>query len=33
MKHYLTMVTTYGVKRNMYYDEIQSEVVMDQLFD
>ena len=30
---HITMVTTYGVKRNMYYDEIQSEVVMDQLFD
>ena len=33
MKHYLTMVTTDGAKRNMYYDGIQSEVVMDQLFD
>lgn len=30
---HVTMVTTYGVKRNMYYDEIQSEVVLDQLFD
>lgn len=30
---HVTMVTTYGVKHNMYYDEIQSEVVMDQLFD
>lgn len=30
---HITMVTTYGVKHNMYYDEIQSEVVMDQLFD
>lgn len=30
---HVTMVTTYGVKHNMYYDEIQSEVAMDQLFD
>lgn len=30
---HVTMVTTYGVKHNMYYDEIQSEVVLDQLFD
>lgn len=30
---HVTMVTTYGIKHNMYYDEIQSEVVMDQLFD
>lgn len=30
---HITMVTTYGVKHNMYYDEIQSEVVLDQLFD
>lgn len=29
---HVTMVTTYGVKRNMYSDEIQSEVVLDQLF-
>lgn len=30
---HVAMVTTYGVKHNMYYDEIQSEVVLDQLFD
>ncbi|MDD6364826.1 MAG: ATP-binding protein [Bacteroidales bacterium] len=30
---HITMVTTYGVKHNMYYDEMQSEVVLDQLFD
>lgn len=30
---HVTMVTTYGVKHNIYYDEIQSEVVLDQLFD
>lgn len=30
---HVTMVTTYGVKHNMYYDEIQSEVVLNQLFD
>ena len=30
---HVTMVTTYGVKHNMYYDEIQSEIVLDQLFD
>ena len=30
---HVTMVTTYGVKHNIYYDEIQSEVVLNQLFD
>ena len=30
---HVTMVTTYGVKHNIYYDEIQSEVAQDQLFD
>ena len=29
---YLTMVTTYGVKRNKYYGLIQNDIVMDQLF-
>ena len=29
---HLTMVTTYGVKKNMYSDEIQSEVTADELF-
>lgn len=28
----VTMVTTFGVKHNMYYDSIQSEVTIDQLF-
>ena len=28
----LTMVTTYGVKRNKYYGLIQNDIVMDQLF-
>jgi len=28
----LTMVTTFGVKKNSYYDEIQSEVTADQFF-
>lgn len=28
----LTMVTTFGVKHNMYYDTIQSEVTVEQLF-
>ena len=30
---HLTMVTTYGVKHNIYYDDFQSQVTMDQLFD
>ena len=30
---HLTMVTTYGVKRNIYYDDFQSQVTLDQLFD
>ena len=29
---HLTMVTTYGLKKNMYSDEIQSEVTADALF-
>lgn len=29
----LTMVTTYGVKRNMYKNCVQSEVVLDDLFE
>ena len=29
---YMTMVTTYGVKRNKYYGLIQNDIVMDQLF-
>jgi hypothetical protein len=29
---HLTMVTTYGAKRNEYYDLIQSEVVANDLF-
>jgi len=29
---HITMVTTYGVKRNEYHDNIQSEVTMDDLF-
>lgn len=29
---HLTMVTTYGVKKNIYSDEIQSEVTVDELF-
>lgn len=28
----VTMVTTFGVKHNMYYDSFQSEVTIDQLF-
>ena len=28
----LTMVTAFGVKHNMYYDTIQSEITIDQLF-
>lgn len=28
----LTMVTTYGVKRNMYSNKVQSEVTLDDLF-
>jgi len=30
---HLTMVTTYGVKRNEYWGNIQSEVTMDDLFE
>lgn len=29
----LTMVTTYGVKRNMYKNRVQSEVLLDDLFE
>lgn len=29
---HITMVTTYGVKRNQYYPLIQSEVTMNDLF-
>ena len=29
---HLTMITTEGVKRNVYYNDIQSEVTLDQLF-
>lgn len=29
----LTMVTTYGVKRNMYRNKVQSEVLLDDLFE
>ena len=28
----LTMITTYGVKKNMYSSRVQSEVVLDDLF-
>ncbi len=28
----ITMVTSYGVKENMYSDAVQSHVVMDDLF-
>ena len=28
----LTMITTYGVKKNKYSNRIQSEVVLDDLF-
>ena len=30
---HITMVTTYGVKRNEYWNNIQSEVVMNDLFN
>jgi len=29
---HITMVTTYGVKRNIYSGNIQSEVTLDDLF-
>ena len=29
---HLTMITTEGVKRNVYFNDIQSEVLLDQLF-
>ena len=29
---HLTMITTEGVKRNVYFNDIQSEVTLDQLF-
>ena len=28
----LTMITTYGVKKNMYSNGVQSQVVLDDLF-
>lgn len=28
----LTMITAFGVKHNVYYDTIQSEITMDQMF-
>ena len=28
-----TMMTTFGVKRNQYWGNIQSEVIMDDLFE
>lgn len=28
----ITMVTAFGVKHNTYYDSIQSEITVDQLF-
>ena len=30
---HITMITTYGVKRNEYWNNIQSEVTMDDLFE
>jgi hypothetical protein len=30
---HLTMITTYGVKRNEYWGNIQTEVIMDDLFE
>ena len=30
---HITMVTTYGVKRNEYWHNIQSEVTMNDLFE
>ena len=27
-----TMITTFGVKKNMYLDDYQSEVILDDLF-
>ena len=30
---HLTMVTTYGVKRNKYFGLVQNEVIVDQLFE
>ena len=29
---HLTMITTYGVKKNMYSNCVQSQVVLDDLF-
>ena len=29
---HLTMITTEGIKKNAYYNDIQAEVTMDQLF-
>ncbi|GHT18617.1 hypothetical protein FACS189429_5380 [Bacteroidia bacterium] len=30
---YLTMITTYGVAHNAYWNNIQSEVTMENLFE
>ena len=30
---HLTMITTYGVKRNMYSNNVQSQVILDDLFE
>ncbi len=30
---HITMITTYGVKHNSYFDSMQSEITLDQLFD
>ncbi len=29
---YVTMVTTFGIKQNTYFDSVQSEVILEQLF-
>ena len=29
---HLTMITTYGVKKNKYCDRVQSQVLMDDIF-
>lgn len=30
---HLTMITTYGVKNNMYSDKVQSQITLDDLFN
>jgi len=30
---FLTMVTSHGVRRNAYWNDIQSEVTLDDLFE